>query len=372
MTPPTSKRSVGLRRLFGLFIVLAPLVVAASLSPACRTPTQVTVELRTIGGLTCAQVKGVGIVVARNAEEAEAKMAFDTLSAQVPREQCGADPRLLGTLVITPSDGTGAIIVRARISDAPDATCKPPTYKGCIVSRRAFAFIDNAAVTLPISLEQSCLDVPCDVVSSCRTGKCVSSNAVCSESTNRCESGAEPVVASDGGIIPPNPDATVIPDGGTDSGDATIDAAADGTTETDGASDAEVDGGADAEAGADPSGRTNLCPTNAGPVDCTTVAGGTQPFCCKNNDAGVYDCRAQNDCPGIRFPCVGRLPCTVANYFCCVTGTQPEGSGCAPTACITNRFYCFSDKDCPAGKLCTGVDNASVTPADASRLWICQ
>lgn len=196
-------RGLSYRRALALFVALALGVVAASLSPACRTATQVTVELRTVGALTCAQVKGVAIVVARTPQDAEAKMQLESLSAEVTREQCGADPRFLGTLVVTPSESTGAILVRARVRDDAAATCKPPDYRGCIVARRAFSFIDNAALTLPISLEQSCVDVPCDVVSSCRTGKCVSSDASCSESSGRCSSGAEPVVAEDGGIVPP-------------------------------------------------------------------------------------------------------------------------------------------------------------------------
>lgn len=357
------------RRLFALFLVLASFVAAASLSPACRTPTQVTLELRTIGGLTCAQIKGVGIVVARNAQEAEAKMALDTLSAQVPREQCGADPRLLGTLVVTPSDGTGAVIVRARISDAPDATCKPPLYKGCIVSRRAFAFIDNAAVTLPITLEQSCLDVPCDVVSSCRTGKCVSSNAQCSESSSRCESGAEPVVASDGGIIPPDPDATVIPDGGTDSADAAIDAAGDSTVDQDGGADAE----ADAEVDADPTGRTNDCPTPSGKIDCATAAGGIQPHCCMYMLA-KYDCTlgTSNGCASVypRYACLGAKQCDAGNYCCQSNPQAPAPSNtCAPVC--AGMIFCGANEDCPPGRFCTGVVPNSVVGLDASRLYFC-
>ena len=158
-------------------------------SEACRDATQVTVDIRTLG-IPCSSLKGVKIVVARSPRDAEDRMALGSLSAEVQRGQC--DGERVGTLVLTPSEAKGAIIVAARISDEAAATCKPPDYKGCIVARRAFAFLDHVSVTLPITLEVACADVPCDVVSSCRSGTCVSSEASCSDGTQRCAS--EPVV----------------------------------------------------------------------------------------------------------------------------------------------------------------------------------
>ncbi|HSO37387.1 MAG TPA: hypothetical protein VLT33_32905 [Labilithrix sp.] len=113
--------------------------------------------------------------MARSPQEAEDRMALGSFSAQVERGAC--DGARIGTLVITPQGPRGAVLVAARVSDDPTATCKPPDYKGCIVARRSFAFVDHASVTLPISLEAACADVACDVATSCRSGSCVSASA---------------------------------------------------------------------------------------------------------------------------------------------------------------------------------------------------
>jgi hypothetical protein len=172
----------------------------------------------------------VAIVVAQTPREAEDRMKLGSFSAEVARGDCSADGHTIGTLVITPSDATGAVIVRARFSDTPDATCVAPDYKGCIVARRSFSFIEHAAVTLPISLEAACVDVPCDVESSCRSGVCVSSTAACSDGANACMSIAEPVPDKDGGVVLPDEAGIVsTPDSGHVDGsmpvpDATFDA----------------------------------------------------------------------------------------------------------------------------------------------------
>jgi len=140
----------------------------------CRGPTQVTVEVGSTG-IPCASLKGVSIVVARSPQEAEDRMALGSLSAEVARGVC--DGARVGTLVITPQGPRGAILVVARVSDDPGATCKPPEYKGCVVARRSFAFVEHVAVTLPVPLEVACADVPCDVETSCLAGRCATAAA---------------------------------------------------------------------------------------------------------------------------------------------------------------------------------------------------
>ncbi len=166
-------------------------LLAGWASEACRDPTQVTVDIRTLG-IPCASLKGVKIVIARAPKDAEDRMALGSLSAEVARGQC--DGERVGSLVLTPSRAKGAVLVAARVSDDATSTCRPPDYKGCIVARRSFTFLDHVSVTLPMTLEVACADVPCDVVSSCRSGTCVSSETTCSESSARCESPTEPVV----------------------------------------------------------------------------------------------------------------------------------------------------------------------------------
>src|SRR5262245_18663820 len=71
----------------------------------CRWATQSTSDVRT-RGLTCADLKGVSIVVSGSRHDAEDKLDLGSLSAEIPRGQCGADDHQLGTLVLTPS-GSG-------------------------------------------------------------------------------------------------------------------------------------------------------------------------------------------------------------------------------------------------------------------------
>ena len=336
-------------------------------------------ELRTLGALPCTSLKGVSIVVAQTPREAEDRMKLGALSADVPRGECNADGHTIGTLVITPSNDTGAIIVRARISEGPDATCVPPDYTGCIVARRSFSFIAHAAVTLPITIEASCVDVPCDVVSSCRSGVCVSSSASCSDSAGSCSSIAEPVPDKDGGVVPPDeagivsvPD-PLLPDGAPRDG-----AMLDGPPLTDGAPDAPPDAPLfDGKPDGPPSGN-GLCPTNAGDVDCAPAS--AAPVCC-NDIASGFICTPDAQClsPYQHFYCTGPQHC--GGGYCCAgtpiveAGTDAFAADAKPppsfvAACYTpgascpggTFIVCGADKDC-AGSSCTrllGSNNGHV------------
>ncbi len=313
------------------------LVVAAGWgSEACRDATQVTVDIRTLG-IPCSSLKGVSIVVARGPQEAEDRMGLGSLSAQVERGVC--DGARVGTLVLTPSEPRGAILVAARVSDDPAATCKPPLYQGCIVARRSFAFLDHVSVTLPITLEVACADVPCDVVSSCRSGTCVSSETTCSEGTQRCESPAEPVVLADGGVE--------APDAARDG------ASADGSNLVDGALG---DSGLDGSDAGDSSvvtreGATNQCPlTNATKPDCKTL--GANAVCCAR--ASGPSCVASAAVCGDldpRYDCLGAAHCPAATWCCAPENVAPPQSVCA-SLCKTGGFLCTVDADCPPGRAC--------------------
>lgn len=350
---------------------MVAVLVSGAGTGGCQSPTQVTVELRTFGALPCSALKGVSITVAQTPAEAEARMKLQSFSAQVPRGECGPDGRTVGTLVLTPSGEAGAIVVRARISDEPGATCEPPDYKGCIVARRSFSFIDHASLTLPITLEAACANVPCDVESSCRSGVCVSSKAGCSETLGSCPSVAEPVPAADGGSTPPPPDEVLpLPDAGMPDGspvlDASPDASPDATIDapiTDGHSDAPTSKG--------------LCPTNAGPVDCALAV--ESPVCCFDIVTG-FSCTTSSGCPQAapRYNCTGPTQC--ATKPCCGGVSVPDagndggnpgndggdagasgfvascaggasGAGGASTcAALGKDTVCASNGDCPVNK----------------------
>lgn len=329
MSPP--RRLALVRTLLAASGSVALVAVAGYGSEGCRSPTQVTVELRTVGALPCTSLKGVAIVVAGSPRDAEAKMKLESLSAFVPSGECNADGRTIGTLVVTPGSDTGAILVRARYSDGPGTTCIAPDYKGCIVSRRSFGFIEHTRVFLPISLEATCVDVPCDVESSCRTGVCISSEALCSEN-GRCDSPAEPVLGPDG--IGTLPDGAVAPeDSGAD------------TSMLEGGKDAPSDVQKDAPPDIDAAGYGNECPTANG-TDCNA----SNQVCCY---MGSYFC--QTSCtPGYYvFNCLGRKYCN--GSFCCGlpnSGSGPLGSSCDTTngqMCTQNgnHYLCSSDADCP-------------------------
>ena len=301
-------------------------------SEACRDATQVTVDIRTLG-IPCSSLKGVSIVVARGPQEAEDRMGLGSLSAQVERGVC--DGARVGTLVLTPNEPRGAIVVAARVSDDPASTCKPPLYRGCIVARRSFTFLDHVSGTLPITLEVACADVPCDVVSSCRSGTCVSSETTCSEGTQRCESPAEPVVLADGGV--------------EDSRDG---ASADGSNLVDGAL---VDSGRDGSDAGDGSvatrdGATNECPLQNGTKpDCKTL--GTSAVCCAPA-SGPSCATSAAVCGDLdpRYDCLGAAHCPAATWCCARSGVAPPQSSCAATC--KGAFLCTVDADCPVTMAC--------------------
>jgi hypothetical protein len=314
------------------FGVVAVAVVGGSAVEACRDSTQVTVDLRTLG-IACSSLKGVSIVVARSPQDAEDRMALGSFSAQVERGVC--DGERIGTLVVTPEGPRGAIVVAARISDDAGATCKPPAYRGCIVARRSFAFLDHVSVTLPITLEVACADVPCDVVTSCRSGSCVSANAECSEGSQRCESPAEPVLLPDGGVAPP--DAASV-DGSTRDGSAPGDAAGDA-----------ADGGPDDGAVATHDGATNICPyVDGSKPDCTLAS--ASAVCCLRPQPGGPVCLPNAAGCGLEdpaLPCLGAAHCGAGAYCCYRDLVIPPTSSCAATCAKGSRYLCTTDADCP-------------------------
>ncbi len=322
-----------------LLIVLGVIAALALTVWACRTPTQITVEIRT-HGFRCDEIKRLTIAVAKNPAIAEERMTSGFVAAEVvqdkaaPAKDCLAEDRV-GTLVVTPDDATGAIIVAASYDTSE--RCVPPDYKGCIVARRAFTFVERSSLLLPVTLELRCKDVPCGVFTSCRAGECVSSNATCEEGSGTCTSEAEPVFTADGGSIPseasvqpdgaPLDDGGVLPDGGP----------ADG-----GESEAGVDAGIDSGPGA-----TNFCRADAGYVDCYKPTDATS-VCCQVLSS--YACGV-SPCPnGVYYPCLGRKHCQ-ANQYCCALapGSGPQ-SQCM-NACSAFVF-CNVSLDCPPGTYC--------------------
>lgn len=318
---------------FGVATVFALFLGAAGpLSGGCKTATQVTVEIKTVGVLSCSDLKGVDVVVAGASIEAEQRTDLGALTASVPRGGCDGE-RTIGTLVVTPGSARAAIVVVARVDEGAKCTSKD-NYKGCIVARRSFAFVEHAALTLPISLEASCKDVPCTAITSCRTGACVSSEAECIESTGLCESNAEPQPLPDGGFV--------LPDG------ATPDAPFDGPIADGPLQDAPIDADGDVAdgGGANPG---NECPAVGGGTKDCRVPGNNGPQCCAQG-AGFF-CGASCPLFYASFACTGRKYCGA--QYCC--GTDPDAGSDVSSACGDACAFtlCNTNDDCPPDRQCS-------------------
>lgn len=88
---------------------------------------------------------------------------------------------MLGTLVVTPSADSAAIVVTAGYAGQDTAGCTPENgYENCIVARRFVAFIGHTRLTLPIEMASDCVNVPCGALTTCKAGACVSSKVECS------------------------------------------------------------------------------------------------------------------------------------------------------------------------------------------------
>jgi hypothetical protein len=285
---------------------------------ACLAPTQVKVEIHTLGIDCRAEVKSVAIAVGKSPEGAETRMKVGDVSAET--QHCES-ATYVGSIVVTPDGDSGAIVVAARLGDAP---CRAPDYTGCIVARRRFSFARRATLTLPITLEGVCRNVPCGPNESCRGGVCVSAETDC-RADGTCQASAEPPP-----IVPP------------------------------------VDAGPDADV------RNNLCPTPTAEIDCGPDANN----CCKDLAQGNYRCAinaANCGAPSPYYRCVGAKHCAPGTYCChtpqaMATGSTsasatssssssapPPGpwSTCSPGPC--GDWLCNTDADCPPTMHCKGT-----------------
>ncbi len=137
---------------------------------ACGTPTQI--ELRLDTDVPCSALTGFTIAAGAPGE-------VETRAASTEATLCN-DGRL-GALVLVPSaerDARLALkVVAAQGLDVSE--CVAPDYGknavggGCIVARRELRFIPHTSLILPVTLRESCLNVPCDSSTTCVAGACV-------------------------------------------------------------------------------------------------------------------------------------------------------------------------------------------------------
>ncbi len=195
----------GLRLMFGAAVLTSAAAFAVT---ACKTATQVTVDVSLLPNTMCAQTNGTAIVAARDTTGAESNVTNGYLSAVTT--SCDDGTKDIGTLVVTPGDSDrGAVIVVVSFSRQHDATaCKPPLYTDCVVARRSFAFVDHTKLTLPIEIDFDCVNVPCDSKSTCKHGQCYSSEVELTPGSDRFEPAG---VQADGAT-----EDAVVPDAGSD------------------------------------------------------------------------------------------------------------------------------------------------------------
>jgi len=350
------------RRALKVAAAIALAVGVTGSSEACRTATQVELDVTYDG--TCADLQEVAFIVGTDPTIAESRIEANVFTTTTSHCEPGS-PSRVGTLVVTPNDSTGraSIIVLASFGGQHVTDCKPEKgYAGCIIARRAFAFVDHTALTLEIPLETSCKNVPCDAVSTCKHAACVASDVSCTGSG--C---GDPGVIDDGGIeftdAPTNPDAYVqgldAQPPPVDASPPLMDASFDGPFPPSDASFFDAPFDAPPEAG--------TCLVGPGTnVSCNTAGMGLQ-ICTPSNPVCGYSSLAMMTVDG------GGAP---PGYACRVVGQS------MPTM-QNPSITCHSASNCPAASVCCidmnpGVYTVSCTapgvtscPSGAANIQAC-
>ena len=135
---------------------------------ACRTPTEVTVQVRT--NLPCTEgASWHGISVYTGAPGLDVETRAPVLTSTT----CDADGNV-GSLVVVPSaskETTIAIRVVAGITREP-RDCAANGYQGCIVERRTVSFLPHDSLEVDIALTGECVGQACDALTTCVAGTC--------------------------------------------------------------------------------------------------------------------------------------------------------------------------------------------------------
>jgi hypothetical protein len=360
----------------GVAIAVTFLGTIGVATEACRNATQVELVVTYSGPCGELQPGGVGFIVATSPDGvngAEGRIkdnVFTTLTSDCLQE--APKSARIGTLVVTPNDSTdrASIIVMGAFGGKHLEDCKPSNgYFGCIVARRTFHFVEHAGLSLEISLDPECLNVPCDAVSTCSGMKCVDSNVDCNSDGCRppgaLDDGGQKTVdaptSSDAyvmqldGYMPPPPPKDATTDSPTDAGmDANDAASACGLPKE------PVACAPDGSAGA-------LCP-NFGDVCCRSFVDASGNFSCQSSFGNCMDpmtviaCRNRNNCPEPQKCCLDAT--SYGQGHCADTcsgasaGGGPDG-GLMPDAMVGGSLTaCKASCECAAGKGCNNI----VTP----------
>lgn len=303
----------------GLAVAVAAVLLAAE---SCKEPTSVEIEVRTT--LRPGEVRGTQFFVGGDPSAVEGDVGNGYPSAETTF--AGGDG-FVGSLVSIPRNGESgslSIVVVLGFSNGPSG-CRPQNgYKGCIVARRRLAYRENERLRVPILLDPSCLDVPCDAVSTCAKGSCYSSSVEC---------------AADGSCRGPDNGGTQRPsdrpiDGG--GAEAAVEASTDAATDV--LVEAPADAPADGKGGpVEPSSPDTIrCP---GQPDCPLA---TEHCCVQAGNGSCVSNVSLCAPPILVVRCDGPEDC--GSMACCIVS---NGTACLP-ACPSGDNLCHSDADCPA------------------------
>ena len=150
-------------------------MVALCAASSCREPTEIRLELAT-DIAACGDVKLTAIAAGRPSDVGQRAFSAET-------DKCAPSNGKIGSLVLVPSEGDGdAIGVQAitALGQMTPTSCRDSGFKvapgqtgGCIVQRRQLRFVPHKRLTLPITMDADCVNVPCDEKTTCRNGACV-------------------------------------------------------------------------------------------------------------------------------------------------------------------------------------------------------
>ena len=312
-------------------VLFGTIMAGVGLIAACRTPTQVTVDVTYHGPDACKVVPAIAMAVRLLPEDAESDVALHVYTAQTGTCDPDGQTGHFGTLVIVPADGEhrASIAIVGAVAPKVVTDCTAENhYAGCIVARRVITFTDHAKLELPISLDIECADVPCNALSTCKQKECVDTTTTCVD--DKCGLPGE-VPGTEAG---PPVDVAAPDDASTRTG-------SDGSV-TDAALDADAD--ADADTGAP------TCATHGKPLVCPNTGGAACATCCAYA-APNWSCSLCLQMPsndGGQNPLPFQAP-------------PPHNAGGTPNPEIETGFRCLGDDNCPTtAPYCCGNANGSI------------
>jgi formylglycine-generating enzyme required for sulfatase activity len=317
-------------------------LVLAALLPACRSPTQISVDVVT--DVPCGQVTITSFTSGELG-------AIESLPPAAESTACTGNH--LGTMVLVPSSAGDGANVAFKIVTALDgesaSACSGTAAAGnpkCIVERRALNYIPNDPLEVIVDMSAACEGKICDAQSTCVNGACV--NAVIPDPSS-CEG-----AGCGDTVLVPLPDA-----GGVD---ATLDASSDAPT--DASSDAPIDAPIDAN---DSGAATPDSGADAG-VDSGSIATSCTPGAQKCASASSVETCGMSGTWGPPWPCATNLCAggACASFTAGTSSPSCAGGGPGLSNCGDGGDSCCASLEVPGGTYDRTYNGATGGPDPAT------